>query len=92
MTTLDVLVKAREMIDVPEKWLKGAGREGCRRCLYNAVCEASRNINTLALAEICAVLPGQFAGGNICDFNDDPLTTHADVLRVLDAAIARARE
>jgi hypothetical protein len=29
---------------------------------------------------------------NIVSFNDDPATTHADILRVFDAAIARATQ
>jgi hypothetical protein len=40
----------------------------------------------LALDEVCAELHGK----TIPAFNDDPQTTHADVLALYDAAIARA--
>lgn len=97
MTPLEVLRSARETLSIPERWTKGASAKNERGqktwsyapdavcwCLYGSILR----LQAPASVEIDALtLLSDIIGGSIAFFNDARATTHADVLRVLDAAI-----
>lgn len=102
-TIIDVLRKARELIARPEGWTKranardarggivgvGSGRATCF-CAVGALWHADApNFHSVrALRDALeSVLPAGVAI-EIEAFNDDPGTTHADVLALFDRAIA----
>lgn len=90
MTTVEILEKARGLIDTPEKWCNHLPYEGER-----AIC-ASFAIDRAAAA--CGVDRGQAwralclaATGTRCglgSWNDSPERTHSDVMQAFDRAIA----
>lgn len=90
----DNLIAARALIDTPEKWHKGSIGKGACLCAAGAVCKAV-NWNYLTgdrlrrLPEMRALfdrLPTGFY--DVPVFNDDPNTTHADIMTLFDRAIA----
>jgi hypothetical protein len=104
-STKDVLIAARAKIATPETWTKGSAwrDENGRRCsLKNAQCFCVAGSvwalevgnmdgrQDVALNTIGASIPPKFKR-DIAGFNDHPETTHADVLAVMDAAIAHCR-
>jgi hypothetical protein len=99
MTLRDDLIAAKALIDTPEKWAKGSEvdtTEG-RRC-------AAVACNDFALAHsmfgrLQSALPSphreraaSLGVAAIFDFNDDPRTTHADIMALFDRAIAAASQ
>lgn len=101
MSVRENLIAAKALIDTPEKW----GREeytpnpGCF-CVIGALCEAmalspatieaeSAEARALALA-----LPEGWErnGWYLPNFNDDPTTTHVDIMALFDRAIAAQDE
>lgn len=105
----EVLVRARALIESPEKWGKGDGttddtglvQQGCR-CVVMAVRDATLEIEkphvraekrSASLRLICLAVgfkdeePEQFYR-----WHDAPGRTHADVMKVMDAAIALAEK
>jgi hypothetical protein len=91
MTTVDVLRDARALIDTPEKWCKGIMRSGGRRCAVGAVSDATGGEMHMRESEANAAFGAlaRAAGGRrIYLLNDDPKTTHADVIAAFDRAIA----
>lgn len=108
LETLKILRRVRELLDSPQSWVKGVGRDlAGRMCMLGAVDAAveerfgfsrwdglapPRDARVYELlAHVKSVLykhiPSPFG---VMMFNDDPRTTHADVLKVLDAAIEDA--
>lgn len=95
MTTREILVKARALIEDPERWTQGAwardawgnktldSRDNAVAfCVAGAMCRVSGDMvprDAWAAFELAA-------GDGISRFND--AQTHADVLAVLDKAIA----
>lgn len=107
MTTREVLVAARALIDTPEKWTKDRAYAldsvGHRVSSYNddavAFCvdgAAARAVDdetggSKLYDQVRQALKRALPAGyerSIWAFNDDPATTHADVLALFDAAIA----
>lgn len=95
MSAADTLRAARALIDTPEKWCKGAARIGCRRCIVGALLDVAgyprteMRIYGPARNVLHDLVRAQ--GHEVIDWwNDDPATTHADVLALFDRAIARA--
>lgn len=104
MTVKEVLVQARQKIDAPEKWTQGAfGRNAdgdylglcdpsaCRWCVAGAVCEVAESspledAAIAVLAELVPKPPPTAMDGSVAHFNDTH--THAEVLALLDRAIA----
>mgnify|MGYP001797557280 CR=1 FL=1 len=102
MTPKQVLIKAREHISDPSMWYQGnwsqTGIDGARKgypcCVYGAIEWALPNdignphLNSKAekLALFVEKVAGIEADG-LGGFNDDPNTTHQDVLDVFDKAI-----
>lgn len=100
MTPLEVLVAARELIAEPEHWTKGAsargksgakvdpdGRAAVSFCATGACYRATRRDWRHAPAAIDALQDAVNYSG-IVYYNDEPTTTHTDILAVFDKAIA----
>jgi hypothetical protein len=99
MSVKEALIAAKAMIETPETWIKNEFEaEGCY-CALGAVsmvltgdADYDKNwyigsTDKVALA-LAAQLPDRFA--YVSDFNDDPATTHNDVLQLFDRAIEAA--
>lgn len=105
MTTLETLIAARELLSDPARWTKGqwardkdgrmAKHEGAAVC-FCAVGAIWSVVGGCAITEaetiLCDVVQSTTRFTNIPGFSDHPKTTHAAVLKVFDAAIARARQ
>lgn len=97
MSTLaDDLRAARALIDTPEKWIKGDWFEGTRCCAAGAARKVLRDAGHRAMigfwATPLAHALDEAAGGNIVAYNDDPATTHNDILALFDRAISNASQ
>ena len=86
--TRDILIKARGLIDEPEKWCKGASKKGESLCAHNAVNKAAprRVIGQRRIGFRSAI---KALGGTtkLINFNDHPDTTHADIMALFDRVI-----
>lgn len=91
MTLKDDLIAARALIDTPEKWGKGVGTY-CRStgpaCAHEALRRSKGPGHETLRKYLSAVLPQGFTFTTT--FNDDPSTTHADILALFDRAIEAA--
>lgn len=99
-TWKEVLIKAKALIDTPEKWIKD---EFCDfrggYCALGAAAhaagmnpdEADQN-GYEEFQQLCELLTRQTPDEyrSIVDFNDDPDTTHAEIMSLFDAAIEAA--
>ncbi len=106
MTPHEVLVQARKLIERPERWTKGnfakdahqyavypeSHRAACW-CAHGATIKASAEDWAKHASAIAALRNALTAGWarNIVSFNDDPSTTHADILALFDRAIESTR-
>jgi hypothetical protein len=79
---------ARALIAMPEQWCKRVParitEHGVQRCIMGALDVVEAPLRVTRAIE--AVIPSEYE--HIPAFNDDPATTHADVLRVFDRARA----
>lgn len=97
MTLQSDLIAARALIDTPQKWAKHSfGRANEPMCALGA-CEVAGNAHWRDLETSRALrlaLPEgdwtQFGDNLVAAFNDDPRTTHADILALFDRAIKAA--
>lgn len=92
MSVADDLKAARALIDTEEKWLQGRYRDRKGRlCAIGAVQDAVgldyERVGDCRKA-LGAALPVGKQTLNAALYNDDPNTTHADVLALFDRAIA----
>jgi hypothetical protein len=106
MTPAEILKEARKIIARPEAWTKGATARdvngmGCYTDTAEAVCFCSmgailRVRNSMAKGYCPAKedrafrILSQTVRRPTAAWNDDPATTHADVLNAFDHAIAKA--
>lgn len=103
-TVLDVLVAARELISVPERWTRGSyardidGRQrGAKSdyatcwCASGAIERVAGDATFFGLQDKAWKALASLSGGSVATFNDDQRTTHADVLELFDRAIADER-
>ena len=99
MDTLTALQKMRELLADPKAWTKGAAARNDRghKVDWNdptAVCwclagAERRSAGPTSLPwSVLRLIAGDYT---IPDFNDDPSTTHADILAALDRAINTVR-
>lgn len=97
MTALEILKEAREEHSNSEMWTKGS-RNFTRNegpvCIYGMiwrVARLNRELQDEAVGVIYTVLCGNPfpAAPLLSNWNDDPSRTHADILAVYDAAIAK---
>jgi len=99
-TVTENLIAAKALIETPEKWVKGdyEPRPGCY-CAAGALAAAKGVAAHSAAAEKCPEVDAlENALNEISDglspwvsfihFNDDPGTTHADIMALFDSAIA----
>lgn len=96
------LRRARERIATPERWTQGTFGKYCPdtgeidcECVNGALMEAAKEVGTGGLmrsgASLCLSLAARARGFETASkLNDAPTTTHADVLALLDEAIALA--
>ncbi len=101
-TVTQDLLAAKSLIETPDRWIRGSLRErdfmGCRYCTLGALSEATSVFPeadehyNLAYAALQAQLPNYPSSGSIAWFNDDPRTTHTDVLGLFDRAIRSTQE
>lgn len=100
MTLADDLRAARSLIDTPEKWCRNEFFKGNACCILGAGQKATgRNAVDFEYYKALSVaLPASFVpddsnwDGAVPQFNDDPATTHADIMALFDRAIAKAEE
>lgn len=93
------LIAAKALIDTPEKWLKGAlsdDKETCF-CAMGALGHVGgfglvASDVTPEMASLIGSIPSSFLWtkqkNRLAAFNDDPETTHADIMALFDRAIA----
>jgi hypothetical protein len=94
------LIAAKALIDTPDKWLRGqlADRADTCFCAFGAAQFGpsrswSDGKDTAATLALIAALPepgGERRKHPLAMFNDDPATTHADVMALFDRAIEAA--
>lgn len=87
MNTKQILIKAKGLIDSPEKWHKGgwyANNDPSCMCALMAImrCDDGNESGHFALQTFCT--------DSIVFFNDHPDTTHEDIMNLFDKAIAAA--
>jgi aerobic-type carbon monoxide dehydrogenase small subunit (CoxS/CutS family) len=93
-TTVEILTKARALIAEPEHWCQKHWHEsdGATEawCAWGAVAETTGMVSDFSNGAIDALNAATFGlgGCGIVDYNDDPGTTHADILAAFDKAIA----
>lgn len=98
-----VLRRAKALIDTPLKWCRGNYHYKYydpatqvvheKFCMAGAIREVSRDLfQPLAITHLGRTLNSGNNGGTIPHFNDDPYTTHADVMRQMDRAIETAEQ
>ena len=93
MTELrDDLIAARTLIVDPDAWAKGSTDDGgnCAITACNHLARAVRAYNALwhALPENWQRRTESLS--DVFDYNDDPATTHADIMALYDRAIQAA--
>lgn len=101
MIEKQILTKARELLTLPEAWLKCKWEEyddfgqPVAWCLMGAISRAANLINPtekyelygVTRAHLCSVVGYPNDGGRLIDFNNDPNKTHEQVLELLDKAV-----
>jgi hypothetical protein len=100
METLEILQKARALLEQPEGWTRGVlardslGRsapvtsdDACSFCMNGAIIRAAGGFGDAAWLRACRAVE-KAAGGDNIGFNDNPRRKHADVLAAFDRAIA----
>lgn len=100
MTVKEVLVGMRQLLDKPENWTQRAfardHREvgvsawslfACKFCLMGASFKVA---NSLPRAHATTLYLANLVEDAIADWQDNPARTHAEILQLLDKAIANA--
>lgn len=103
MTPAELLRKARALLEMQNHWTKRAfalnaegyvtdptGNDAVCWCSVGAIRRVAGGAHRTAVIESTNALTACLSGRYISEFNDDPNTTHADVLAMFDRAIARA--
>lgn len=101
MTTVERLERAKATISNPADWGQGINRS-CA-CALDALRvienETDGDIEVrIAAKALCNALPEDFEEDEsdwnhpVAQFNDEPSTTHTDIMALFDRAIAAARE
>lgn len=95
MTTKDILIKAKRLIDSPEKWRKDAldlRRGVC--CIAQAIARQPEakdgGVFSQAAKKTFQALGFSSDWRDAAKFNDSPDTTHLDIMNLFNKAIERA--
>ena len=86
-----VLLDTREFLSDPNNWTRFANERYGRYCLRGAIKlrgEATYDARVGAMSAVLAQLASYTSYTSVTRFNDDESTTHADVLAILDRALA----
>lgn len=97
MDTREILVGARKLLEDPANWIRGDFEDNGGHCLIGA-CRAVARAHSVTDERLVAhaihglreVISYEGRGTSVALFNDSMRTSHADVLSVLDLAIAKA--
>ena len=79
---------AKALIDTPEKWCKGAIKRGDSYCALGAILYGVKHKNRERAETALRGALDRKWGWLVAPFNNDPETTHTDVLDLFDRAIA----
>lgn len=96
-TVKENLIAAKARILDPENWAKGGGNGQTTFCAAVACNEVAHDTPEV-FGALCDALPAEFRKdmvirvGNVFRYNDDPSTTHADIMALFDRAIAAQDE
>lgn len=103
MSLKEILTNARAKIERPETWIKGDDARdavgkvvtpndaaACQFCAYGALLAGAIGHVGVSAAYGClmALKPTSEMHDGLQDYNDDPATTHRDILDLFDKAIA----
>lgn len=86
-TIRENLIAAKALIDTPEKWIKGAYRNGDCYCTVGALRAVIGRGKPFAPEK---TLLGRFipeGWSNVVRYNDHPDTTHSDIMELFQLAI-----
>ena len=90
ITAIDIIAGAREMLADPKNWCrKGGHGDNGEICVVVALSRVGWGMGTCITTARDAVrshLPDKFF--DIVSYNDDPHTTHQDILNLLDKTLA----
>lgn len=96
-TVKENLIAAKALIDTPEKWGKGdyETSPGCY-CVLGAIAAATGHdpeepwldLPLTIRKQLKLAMMDDAADMDLCDYNDHPDTTHADIMALFDRAIA----
>ena len=100
-TARDVLLEVRALLAEPTRWTKGAYGKDARGVRVgarssNAVCwclvgayqhSHPEGTSRRRAFDLLGSVASDWHGRSLQDFNDDPATTHADVLALIDRAL-----
>ena len=100
--TISVLMGAKNRLSKPEQWIKNTAavnkhgqqvetnsKEACAWCMIGALHKTSGEYQA-AYNLLVKNLPAGFA--TVSEFNDNPKTTHKDVIKVFNKTIRQAKE
>lgn len=98
MNEVDIIKGAREILSDPWHWRKGGYTDGAGRyCLLGAMgMVAYEDAHAFSMGRSLVMRAADMVAkhatlefnNTIANFNDDPLTTHQDVLNLLDKTLA----
>lgn len=88
MKTSEILREARKRIDAPEKWTKRIPLSSGQHCAVTACGSRYISDDVAQRAAWDALRKQMPVDGPLFRYNDDPSTTHADIMALYDRAIA----
>lgn len=103
MSTMDALIALKTLLAEPSSWTKGKparNAEGNRIaptsdnavcwCLLGAIYRITYYDHNL-FTVICGIMNRLVNSLGLSTYNDDPTTTHADILKLIDTAIEQQK-
>lgn len=92
-STIEMLKEMRVLLDNPKHWVKGMSEKKLEDGSYAfCVIGAADHLSgwqAFPRDDVLDVLRDVTGSGSIANWNDDPATTHQNVLDALDSAIGR---
>jgi hypothetical protein len=96
MTTKEVLIKARKLIEKPEAWCQGnyrhfnANGDAVRWCPKGSLMEITCRLSVVSFSDALGTLERALGAPKVAVWNDTPGRTHDEVLALFDRAIREA--